>query len=150
MRSIATPVAIVLLVGVGAVEASASARQLAESAGPLRLGGAGVALTAAGLIASAAIYLVLGHLAADERGALRAGAITGTLAGLVGGALRAVIISGVVADLVARYAAAGDWFVPAALATFVLVSLVASAVGGAALAWTGRRLSRAARSRPPA
>jgi hypothetical protein len=82
--------------------------------------------------------------------ALRSGAITGAFAGLIGGTLRAFIISGVVADLVARYAAVPDWFVTVALGIFVALSCAASAVGGAAIAWTGRRLSRAARSRRPA
>jgi hypothetical protein len=140
----------VLLVAIGAVEASASAQQLAESVGRPRLEGAGVALTAGGLLASAAIFLVLGHLARADREALRVGAITGELAGLIGGAVRALIISGPVGELIARYAAVPEWFVPAALATFVILSCVASGVGGGALAWTGRRLSRAARSRPPA
>jgi hypothetical protein len=144
------PVAIVLLIAIGAVEASVSAQQLAESVGRPRLEGAGVTLSAAGLLASTAVYFVIGHLSADARAALRTGAVTGAIAGLVGGALRALIISGAVRDLVARYAAVPEWFVPAALAVFVGLSCAASAVGGGALAWTGRRLSRAARSRPPA
>jgi hypothetical protein len=109
-----------------------------------------VALTAGGLLASAAIFLVLGRLARADREALRVGAITGALAGLIGGAVRALIISGPVGELIARYAAVPEWFVPAVLAAFVVLSCVASGVGGGALAWTGRRLSRAARSRPPA
>jgi hypothetical protein len=149
MRTL-SPVAIALLIAIGAVEASVSARQLAESVGRPRLEGAGVTLSAAGLLASTAVYFVLGHLSTDDRTALRTGAVTGALAGLVGGALRALIISGAVGDLVARYAAVPDWFVPAALTVFVGLSCAASAVGGGALAWTGRRLSRAARSRPPA
>jgi hypothetical protein len=76
--------------------------------------------------------------------------LTGVRAGLVGGTLRALVISGAVGDLVARYAAVPDWFIAVALGIFVAVSCVASAVGGAAMAWTGRRISRAARSRPPA
>jgi hypothetical protein len=148
MRLVASLIAVVLLVAIGAVEATVSAQQLAESVGPLRLEGAGLALTAAGLLASTAIYLVLGHLAPNDRAAIRTGAFTGAFAGLVGGAVRALILSEVFADLILRYAAVPDWFVPGALAVFVVLSWVASAVGGAALAWTGRRLSRAARSRP--
>ena len=144
------PVAVALLVAIGAIEARVSAQQLGESVGPPRLESAGLMLTAAGLLASAFVYLVLGHLAQDDRAAVRAGALTGALAGLVGGTVRAFIIEGPVADLVARYAAVPDWFVPGVLAVFVALSCVASAVGGGALAWTGRRLSRAARSRPPA
>lgn len=150
MRRTAASLAVVLLVAIGAVEASASLEQLASSAGRPRLEGPGVALTAVGLLASAAVYLALGFLAADDRTATRAGAITGAVAGALGGTVRAVIVGGAVADLVARYAAVPAWFIPASLAVFVALACVASAVGGAALAWTGCRLSRAARSRPPA
>ena len=139
-----------LLVGIGAFEANLSAQQLAEAVGRPRLEGSGVALTAAGLLASALTYLVLGHLAPDDRAAVRVGAVTGAFAGLIGGTVRAVIISGSVKELVARYAAVPDWFVVVALAVFVGLSSAASATGGGTLAWTGRRLSRAARSRPPA
>jgi hypothetical protein len=149
VRWIASPIAVLLLVAIGAVEASVSAQQL-ESVGRLRLESAGVLLSAVGLLASTAVYLGLGYLAADDRDALRTGTLVGTLAGLGGGSVRAFIIAGIVRDLVARYADVPAWFVPAALAVFVLLSCAASAVGGGALAWTGRRLSRAARSRPPA
>ena len=150
MRKAAIPVATALLVVIGAVEARVSAQQIAESVGRPRLESAGVMLTAAGLLASTVIYLVLGHLASDDRAALRSGVLTGVLAGLVGGAARALIISGAVADLVARYAAVPDWFMTVALGIFVVLSGLTSAVGGGAIAWTGRRISRAARSRPPA
>jgi len=150
MRRFAAPLATILLIAIGAVEAGVSAQQLAETVGRPRLEGAGVLLTAAGLLASSVVYLVLGHLADDDRAAVRSGAVTGALAGLIGGTLRAFIISGAVADLVTRYAAVPDPFVTLALAVFVALACVGSAVGGAALAWTGRRLSRAARSRPPA
>lgn len=149
LTKLAAPVALVLLVAIGAVEARVSAEQLAATVGRPRLDSAGVLLTAAGLLASTVIYLALGHLAEGDRAALRTGAVAGAIAGLVGGALRATIIAGAVADLVARYAAVPEWFVPSALAVFVALSCAASAVGGGALAWTGRRLSRAARSRPP-
>lgn len=67
MKRIAAPLAVVVLVAIGAVESSVSAQQLAEAVGRPRLEGAGVTLTAAGLLASAAIYLVLGYLAANDR-----------------------------------------------------------------------------------
>jgi hypothetical protein len=139
-----------VLIVIGVIEARVSAQQIAESVGRPRLESAGVMLTAAGLLASTVIYLVLGHLSADDRAAMRTGVITGLLAGLGGGALRAFIISGAVADLVARYAAVPDWFIAVALGIFVVLSCVASALGGGAIAWTGRRISRAARSRPRA
>ena len=150
MSRFAAPVATILLIAIGTVEARVSAQQLAETVGRPRLEGAGVLLTAAGLLASTVVYLVLGHLADDDRAAVRSGAVTGALAGLIGGALRAFIISGPVADLVTRYTAVPDLFVTLALAAFVGLACVGSAVGGGALAWTGRRLSRAVRSRPPA
>jgi hypothetical protein len=150
MKQAAIPIATAVLIVIGAIEARVSAQQIAESVGRPRLESAGVMLTAVGLLASTVSYLVLGHLSADDRAAMRTGVITGLLAGLVGGALRAFIIGGAVADLVARYAAVPDWFIAVALGIFVILSCVASAVGGGAIAWTGRRLSRAARSRPPA
>jgi hypothetical protein len=150
MKRAAIPVATAVLIVIGVIEARVSAQQIAESVGRPRLESAGVMLTAAGLLASTVIYLVLGHLSADDRAAMRTGVITGLLAGLGGGALRAFIISGAVADLVARYAAVPDWFIAVALGIFVVLSCVASALGGGAIAWTGRRISRAARSRPRA
>ena len=127
-----------------------SARQLAETVGRPRLETAGLTLTAAGALASTLVYLVLGSLSTGDRAAVRAGALTGALAGLLGGTVRALIISDAVGTLVARYADVPTWFVPAALAVFVVLSCGTSVVAGGALAWTGRRLSRAARSRPPA
>jgi hypothetical protein len=150
MRRASIPAATGLLVVIGGIEARASAQQIAELVGRPRLESADVMLTAAGLLASALVYLVLGHLSTDDRAAVRTGVITGALAGLLGGALRAFIISGAVTDLVARYAAVPDWFITVALGTFVVLSCAASAVGGGALMWTGRRISRAGRSRPPA
>jgi hypothetical protein len=147
---IAPLIAASVLIVIGAVEASLSAQQLADSVGRPRLDSAGVMLSAAGLLASAVVYLILGHLAMDDRAALRAGVMTGVSAGLIGGTVRALIISEAVTSLVARYASVPDWFVPVVLAVFVGLSCAASVAGGAALAWTGRRLSRAARSRPRA
>jgi hypothetical protein len=147
---IAPLVAAGVLIVIGAVEASISAQQLADSVGRPRLDSAGVMLSAAGLLASAVVYLMLGHLAVDDRAALRSGVVTGVSAGLIGGTVRAFIISGAVTTLVARYAVVPELFVPVALAVFVGLSCAASVAGGAALAWTGRRLSRAARSRPRA
>jgi hypothetical protein len=150
MSRAAIPIATALLIAIGAIEARVSAQQISESVGRPRLENAGVMLTAAGLLASTVVYLVLGHLATDDRAAVRTGVITGVLAGLAGGALRAFIISPAVTDLVMRYAAVPDPFMSVALGIFVVLSLVASAVGGGAITWTGRRISRAARSRPPA
>jgi len=143
-------VAAVLLVAIGSVEAATSAAQLAAVAGPLRLGGPGVLLSVAGFVASAAVYLALGVVSRDERAAARSGILTGLVAGAIGGALRAWIIREETERLVSRYSVESTFFVGVGLAVFVVLSCAASAVGGGALAWTGRRLSRAARSRPPA
>ena len=143
-------VAAAALVVVGAIEAMVSARQLETIAGRPQLGSGGLLLTAGGLLASTAVYLLLGRAARDERDALRAGAVAGALAGSIGGALRAYLVNDAVRNAVARYASVPDWFVPAALAVFVTLSLAASVIGGAALAWMGRRFSRPGPSRPPA
>ncbi len=143
-------VAVLALVAIGAVEASVSAQQLSESSSAPRLRGEGVLLSAAGLLASMLVYLALGALAQGERRALRTGAVVGILAGAVGGTLRALVIRDALESIVARYAVVPEWFVPATLAVFVLLACAVSAAGGGALAWTGRRLSRAARTRPPA
>jgi len=150
VRRAAFPVATVMLIAIGALEASVSAQQLAATVGRPRLDGAGVTLTAAGVLASTLVYLALGYVAPSDRAALRTGAMTGALAGLLGGAVRALIIDDAVGGLVARYADVPGWFVPAALAVFVVMSCGASVVAGGAIAWTGHRLNRAARSRPPA
>jgi len=151
VRRAAPAVAVVLLIAIGAIEASVSAQQLAEAIGRPRLEGAGVTLTAAGLLASALIYLVLGHIALDDRAALHAGALTGAFAGcaLLRRA-RSAHAKQMSAASPREYAAVPDWFVTLALCVFVALSCAVSTLGGGAIAWTGRRLSRAARSRPPA
>ena len=145
--------AIVALVVVGALEARESAQQIADATGPLRPSPSGVGLTALGLIASVAIYVVLGW-SLDDRAALRRGALVGVIAGTIGGAVRASIIAGVVADAISRYALVPEWFVPGVLALFVVGSALVSAGGGAALCFAAIRLrratSRGGSSRPPA
>lgn len=135
---------------IGTLEARESAREIGELSGPLRLTATGAGLTALGFAASCVVYLALGWRAAEDRRALRVGALVGVMAGLVGGTLRAVIVSEALTETIARYAAVPDWFVPGALAVFVLLSVIASALGGAAVAFAGVRLTRAARTRPPA
>jgi hypothetical protein len=137
--------ATLLLVAIGALEASESARQLAEAVGGPQLQAAGAGLTALGLLASMAVYVALGWWAGEDRAALRLGAVTGVVAGLVGGAVRAWLIAGAVRDAVERYAAVPDWFVPAALTIYVTLAVVASAVGGAAIAFAGVRIAKVSR-----
>lgn len=144
--------AVIALVGIGALEARESARQIADATGPLRLEPSGAGLTAFGLLASVVVYIALGWRL-DDRTALRTGAVTGAIAGLVGGAMRAAIIADVVADAVARYASVPEWFVPAVLTAFVIGSMLVSAVGGAVLCFAGVRVARITRDgsrRPPA
>ena len=142
--------AAIALVLIGVLEARESAREIADLSGPLRVTASGAGLTTLGLAASFVVYLLLGWRARDDGRALRVGAIVGVAAGLLGGTLRAVIINDALADAVGRYVAVPAWFVPAALAGFVLLSAVVSAIGGAAVAFAGVRISRSARSRPPA
>ena len=142
--------AVIALVLIGTLEARESAREIAELAGPLRLTASGAGLTSLGLAASVLVYLLIGWRARADGRALREGALVGIAAGLVGGALRAIIIRDALADAVGRYVSAPEWFVPAALAAFVVISAVVSAIGGAAVAFAGLRVSRAWRTRPPA
>jgi hypothetical protein len=138
------------LILIGTLEAMESARQIEESAGPLRLRPSGVGLTALGLVASAAIYVGVGWSARSERDAVRAGLLTGGIAGVVGGLIRANIVAPAVSDIVARYAVVPDWFVLILMGVFVAGCVLVSVVGGAALAFAGSRLSRGGRSRPQA
>ena len=135
---------------IGTLEARESAQEIAELSGPLRVTASGAGLTSLGLAGSVLVYLALGWRARADDRALRDGAVVGVMAGLAGGTLRAVIIRDAVADAVGRYVSAPEWFVPAALAVFVVGSAVVSAIGGAALAFAGVRVSRAWRTRPPA
>ncbi|HYK97980.1 MAG TPA: hypothetical protein VEU77_06260 [Candidatus Acidoferrales bacterium] len=143
-------IATTLLVLIGVLEARESAREIADLAGPLRLTASGAGLTSLGLAASVVVYLLLGWRARDDGRAMRVGALVGVAAGLIGGTLRAVIISDALTDAVGRYVAVPEWFVAVALVAFVLLSAVVSAIGGAAVAFAGVRISRSARSRPPA
>jgi hypothetical protein len=141
-RASAVAVAALLLVAIGTLEGGESARQLDEMVGAPRLGSAGAGLTALGLLASAAVYVALGWWLGDDRAALRIGALAGVLAGVIGGTVRALLIAEPVGNIVARYAAVPNWFVPLALAIFVALSIVASAIGGAAIAFVGVRIRR--------
>jgi len=141
-RASAVALAVLALIGIGALEAGESARQLGDMVGAPRLGAAGAGLTALGLLASAAVYVALGWWLGQDRAALRLGALTGALAGLLGGTVRAWLIAEPVGDIVARYAVVPDWFVPLALAIFVALSTAASAVGGAAIAFVGVRVRK--------
>jgi hypothetical protein len=147
-RRLALPLASLALVVIGTLEASESARQLSEVATRPVLRPEGVGLSALGFAASALVYLALGWWCAEDRAALRLGATTGVIAGLIGGAIRATLIADPVRTIVERYAALPEWFIPAVLVVFVVVQVIASAVGGATLAFAGVRLARVGRTRP--
>jgi len=142
--------ATIVLVLIGTLEARESAREIADLSGPLHITASGAGLTGLGFAASVIVYLALGWRAAEDGRALRGGALTGVLAGLVGGALRAAIISDALRDAVGRYAAVPDWFFTGVLAGFVVLAVLVSAAGGAAVAFAGVRISKASRTRPPA
>jgi hypothetical protein len=137
------------LILIGTFEAMESARQIAETAGPLRLRPGGVGLTALGLVASAAIYLGVGWSARPEREAVRTGLLCGGIAGSVGGIIRANIVAPAVSDIVARYAVVPDWFLIVVMGVFVAGCIAVSVIAGAALALVGSRFSRGGRTRPP-
>lgn len=143
---VAMGLAIAALIVIGVFEAGESVRQITEVTGKLQLTPAGARASAIGLAASAAVYLALGWSLARDRDAVRAGALVGLAAGLLGGGLRSILILVVVEDAVRRYAAVPEWFVPAALAVFVLLSVAVSVGGGAALTFFGVRLEHAIRS----
>jgi hypothetical protein len=140
--------AILLLVAIGTAEARESARQLAELTSFSRLQPAGAGLSALGIAASALVYVALGWWLRDDRRALRLGAIVGIAAGLIGGSIRAWLIADPVRDAIASYADVPEWFVWVVLIAFVVLAVLVSAAGGAALAFAGVRVSRSSRNRP--
>ena len=154
MRAIQVLLAATALVLIGAVEAAASARQLAAQAGRGRptLSGEGAALTLAGLALSVAVYLVLGRAvgrsSGHERTAVAEGVASGILAGAVGGSLRALAVSDYLGEQVARFGLPAE-LTFASLAVFVAGAIVASAIGGGALTWLGFRLSSRSPRPPP-
>ena len=137
-----------LLVLIGTFEALESSRQLAELTTFTRIQPAGAGLSALGLAASALIYVALGWWLRADRPAIRLGAIVGAAAGLSGGSIRAWLIADPVRDAMSRYADAPEWVVVAVLVVFVVLSILVSAAGGAALAFAGVRLSRPSPHRP--
>jgi len=138
----------VLLVAIGTLEARESARQLAELTSFSHLQPAGAGLSALGLAASALVYLALGWWLRDDRRALRLGLAVGVAAGLIGGSIRTWLIAEPVRDAIASYADVPEWFVWMVLSVFVVLAILVSAAGGAALAFAGVRVSRSSRSRP--
>lgn len=150
MRAAVAVGATLLLIVIGTLEARESARQLAELSTFTRIQPANAGLTALGLAASALVYVALGWWLRADRTAIRIGAVVGASAGLIGGGIRAWLIADPVRDAITRYADVPEWFVLAVLVVFVALSLLVSAVGGAALAFAGVRVSRSSPNRPRA
>jgi hypothetical protein len=154
MRPSWAALAIAALVLVGFVEAMESARQLDLLPGRGRpaLTPAGTALSLVGLALSCGVYLLLGAAIARtssvERDSVATGVLTGVGAGLLGGTVRAIAVSGYVGVVVVEGFGFPLAFLIAALAAFVLLSTVASAIGGGVLSWLGFRLGRWRSPRP--
>jgi hypothetical protein len=139
--------AVLALVIIGSSDALESTRQLgdlSERSRPM-LTPAGATLSIVSFALSTAVYIALGVALArsqsTERGALITGLATGLAAGSIGGTIRAVAASDYVGRSVSRFGL-GMEFLVAVLVVFVLISLAASAAGGAALTWLGFRGGR--------
>lgn len=139
--------AVLTLVIIGSSDAFESTRQLgdlSERSRPM-LTPAGATLSLVSFALSTAVYIALGVALArslsTERGAVMSGIATGLAAGLIGGTIRAVAASDYVGRSVSRYGL-GMEFLVAVLVAFVVLSLLASAAGGAAITWLGYRGAR--------
>jgi hypothetical protein len=147
MRLAALAIAIAALVAIGTAESSISVEQLSELPGRARppLGLGGIGLTAASILASAIVFVGLGIFLArtrdDEGRAVRVGLIAGVFAGLVGGSIRALLVRDYLDDVVLRFGLPLD-FASWSLVVFVAVSVLVTAVSGAALTWLGFRSGR--------
>jgi hypothetical protein len=146
--------AVLALVIIGSSDAFESTRQLGdlpERSRPM-LTPAGATLSIVSFALSTAVYVALGialaRSLATERGALLTGLATGLAAGLIGGTIRAVAASDYVGRSVSRFGL-GIEFLIAVLVVFVLLSIAASAAGGAALTWLSFRIGRRRQSPRP-
>jgi hypothetical protein len=153
MRVAAPVLALVALVAIGSAESVESARELAALPGRGRptLGGGGAALTLAGLLLSIGVYAALGWAIATwtarESVAVRTGAVVGVGAGLIGGTIRAFAVSDYLDATVRAYGLPVD-LATIALAIFVALAMIASALGGAGLTWLSFRSARKRSPRP--
>jgi hypothetical protein len=153
MRIAAPVLAAIALVAIGTAESLESARELGELPGRGRptLGGGGTALTLAGLVLSIGVYALLGWSISSwtrrESVALRIGAGVGVATGLVGGTIRALAVSDYVDSTVSGFGLPVD-LATIALAVFVALAVLASAVGGSAITWLSFRFARRRSPRP--
>lgn len=147
--------AVFALVIIGSSDAFESTRQLgdlSERSRPM-LTPAGATLSLVSFALSTAVYIALGIALArslsTERGAVMSGLATGLAAGMIGGTIRAFAASDYVGRSVSRYGL-GMEFLVAVLVAFVVLSMVASAAGGAVITWLSfRGASRRPMPRPP-
>ena len=153
MRLAVIVLAVVALVGIGTADAWVSNEQLAQLPGRARpaLSSAGAALTAIGVLLSAAIYGGLGvWLARDgarDGAELGIGMAVGAGAGLIGGGVRAYLIRDYLGEVLAGYGL-GELLV-VTLAVFVALSVAVSVAVGAGLTWLGFRGARRRRTPRP-
>jgi hypothetical protein len=110
---------------------------------------AGATLSLVSFALSTAVYVALGIALArslsGERGAVQSGIATGLAAGLIGGTIRAVAATDYMGRVVVGGFGLPVEFLVAVLVVFVVLSMIASAAGGAAITWLS---FRAARRRP--
>jgi hypothetical protein len=146
--------AVFALVIIGSSDAFESTRQLgdlSERSRPM-LTPAGATLSIVSFALSTAVYVALGIALArsgsTERAAVLNGLATGLGAGVLGGTIRAVAASDYVGRSVSRFGL-GMEFLVAVLVVFVLLSIAASAAGGAVLTWLGFRGGRPRPTRQP-
>jgi len=147
--------AVLALVLIGSSDAFESTRQLGdlpERSRPM-LTPAGATLSLVSFALSTAVYVALGIALArslsSERGAVMGGLATGLAAGLIGGTIRAFAASDYVGRAVSRFGL-GIEFLVAVLVAFVVLSMMASAAGGAVITWLGFQGGRRRRMpRPP-
>jgi hypothetical protein len=140
--------AILALVIIGSSDAFESTRQLGDLPARSRpmLTPAGAALSLVSFALSTAVYVALGIALArslsTERAALMSGLATGFAAGLIGGTIRAVAATDYMGRLIVGGYGLPVGFLIAVLVAFVVLSMVASAAGGAVLTWLSFRGGR--------
>ncbi|MBI3522029.1 MAG: hypothetical protein HY071_02870 [Chloroflexi bacterium] len=128
-----------------ALSAFSSSQQLAElpTRGAIRPGAAASALGALGLLLTIAVYALLGrHVlrgGGNERDALWAGAICGTVAGVCGSVLTALGVRDYLDAVLTTYAVPREQLIPAVLAVYVVLWTSGSTVFGSVAAWFALR-----------
>lgn len=135
-----------VVAGAWALAALVSARGLENAAprGRPTLDPVASSLEIIATLVSLAAFLALGRHLGDRSRASRAGATAGVLGGIAAGAAQALGLAGYLGQVLARYNVP-EWFLPGALATYVVIATGLMAVLGAAVAWGGARYLASAR-----